>query len=287
MRRLFRWLGLILAAIVGLAMLAVLVAWTGGRVIAGRSYDLPPTTFKADVATADIDEGRRIAQTLGCYDGCHGDGLGGNVFVDEFLVGTFVAPDLTRTFSEMSDAELDRAIRHGVRPDGKSTFIMPSSGFHHLSDEDLNDIVAFVRSQPRGDGPAYEATVGPLAGFFLLIREFVPRAEEIIADAPWMAGSPTRESPQAGQYLALTACAECHGMDLRGQADFTPSLAAVAAYSLDDFRRLITTGVAVGDRELDLMKEVATGRFVHFTDREIEALYGHLRTLAGSATEPD
>jgi len=287
MRRLFRWLGLILASIVGLAVLAVLVAWVGGSVIAGRSYDLPPTSFKADDATADLDEGRRIARTLGCYDGCHGDGVGGRVFVDEVLIGTFVAPELTRIFAEMSDAELDRVIRYGIRPDGKSTFVMPSSGFHHLSDEDLNDIVAFVRSLPRGDGPAYAAQVGPLAGFFLLTRRFVPRAEEIIADAPWMAGSPTRESPEAGQYLAITACGECHGMDLRGQADFAPSLAAVAAYSPDDFRRLITAGIAVGDRELGLMKEVATGRFVHFTDREIDALYGHLRTLATSAAEPD
>jgi len=281
-RRSFKYLAVILGSILGLAALAILVAWIGGGVIASRSYDIPPSTFAVDVETASVEEGWRIALTLGCFDGCHGEGLGGSVFVDELLIGTVIAPDLTRAFADLSDAELDSAIRHGVRRNGKSTFVMPSAGLHHLSDEDLNHIAVFVRSQPVGEGPAYAADLGLLARFFLLIGEFEPQAQVIRDDAPWVAGFPTRSSSDAGQYLALTACAECHGMDLGGQADFTPPLAAVAAYSLEDFRTLMKTGVAIGNRELDLMKEVATGRFVHFTDSEIEALHGYLQSLAGS-----
>lgn len=282
MRRSLKWLGTILGSMLGLAVLGVIVAWIGGGIIAGRTYDIPPSTFIVDNETADIDEGRRIALTLGCFDGCHGDGLGGSVFYDDLLIGTFIAPDLTQSFTDLSDAELDSVIRQGVRRNGKSTFIMPSSGLHHLSDEDLNNIVAFIRSQPAGEGYAYEASPGLMARFLLLIREFQPRAQEIIDGAPWLSGSPTRASPDAGQYLALTACAECHGMDLQGQADFTPSLAAVAAYSLEDFNILMKTGVAIGNRELDLMKEVATGRFVHLSDNEVEALHDYLQSLAES-----
>lgn len=285
MRHLVVWLGIILGSIFALAVLAILIAWIGGGLVAGRSYDIPPSTFAANSETADIAEGRRIALTLGCYDGCHGDGLGGSVFYDDLWIGTFIAPDLTRTFAELSDAELDSVIRYGVRRNGKSTFVMPSAGLHHVSDEDLNDITAFIRSQPVGEGPAYEAKPGLMARFFLLISEFKPQAQEVIDGAPWISGSPSRTSPDAGRYLAQTACAECHGMDFRGQEGFTPSLAAVIAYSLDDFHVLMTTGVAIGNRELDLMKEVATGRFVHFTDSEVEALHGYLRTLAGSQQE--
>ena len=43
------------------------------------------------------------------------------------------------------------------------------------------------------------------------------------------------------------------------------------------------TGKPLGDRELDLMKEVAVGRFSHFTDREIDALHRYLQTLAATA----
>lgn len=282
MRRSIKWLGIILGSIVGLAVLAILVTWIGGGIIAGRVYDIPPSTFAVNKETADIDEGRRIALTLGCFDGCHGEGLGGNVFYDNFWIGTFVAPELTQTFADLSDAELDSVIRHGVRRNGKSTFIMPSSGLHHLSDADLSDITAFVRSQPAGDGNAYEASLGLMPRFFLLIREFKPQAQRISDDAPWLSGSPTRTSPDAGQYLANTACAECHGIDLQGQGEFTPSLAAVVAYSLEDFQTLMRTGVPIGNRELELMKEVATGRFVHFTDSEIAALHGFLQSLAGA-----
>ena len=276
-----KWLGILLGSILGLAVIAILITWIGGGIVAGRMYDIPPSTFATNDKTADKREGRRIALTLGCFDGCHGDGLGGSVFHDDLLVGTFVAPDLTRTFAELSDAELDSVIRHGVRRNGKSTFIMPSSGLHHLSDEDLNNIAAFIRSQPLGDGPGYAAKPGLIARFFLLIREFQPQAQNILDGAPWMSGSPSRTSPDAGQYLAITACAECHGMDLRGENGFTPPLATVAAYSLEDFHVLMKSGVAIGNRELDLMKDVATGRFVHFTDSEVEALHGYLRSLAG------
>lgn len=280
MRRVLKWLGISLGSILGLVVLAILVIWIGGGVIVGRTYDTPATSFVADSETADVDEGRRIAFTLGCYDGCHGDGLSGDVFVDEFLIGTFIAPDLTRSFNELTDAELDSVIRHGVRRNGKSTFVMPSAALHHLSNDDLNNITAFIRSQPLGDGPATKANPRLLARLFLLIEEFTPQAQEVIDNAPWMPGTPGRTSPEAGKYLALTACAECHGLDLRGEGEFTPSLAAVVAYSLENFATLMKTGVPIGDRELELMKEVATGRFVHFTDGEIEALHGYLRTLA-------
>ena len=280
MRRFLKWLGIVAGSVAVLALLAVAVAWVGGGRVANRIYNQPETTFVADIASANTDEGRRIALTLGCFDGCHGDGLGGQVFYDDLLIGKWIAPDLTRTFAELTDAELDSAIRHGIRRNGKSTFIMPSAGLHHLSDEDLNNIAAFIRSQPQSEGPEYEARPGIMARLFLLLGKFEPNAQNISDNAPWLAGTPERHSPESGHYLALTACAECHGMDLRGQQDFTPSLAAVLAYSLEDFQKLMKTGVAIGDRELELMQEVATGRFVHFTPAEVEALHKYLQTLA-------
>ena len=127
MRRLLKWLGIVLGVILGLAVLAIMVAWIGGGRIAGRTYDIPPSTFTVNNETANIDEGRRIALTLGCLGGCHGKELAGSVFHDDPWIGTFVAPDLTRAFSDHSDTELDSVIRHGVRRNGKSTFVMPSS----------------------------------------------------------------------------------------------------------------------------------------------------------------
>jgi len=53
-------------------------------------------------------------------------------------------------------------------------------------------------------------------------------------------------------------------------------------YSLEEFQTLMRTGVPKGGHELDLMAEVARGRFVHFTDEEVEALYRYLQARAGA-----
>ena len=79
-------------------------------------------------------------------------------------------------------------------------------------------------------------------------------------------------------------CTECHGEDLRGSAvDMViPDLAAVAAYPLEEFRKLMRTGVPLDGRELGMMADVATGRFAQFTDDEIGDLHSFLQTLAMS-----
>ena len=64
--------------------------------------------------------------------------------------------------------------------------------------------------------------------------------------------------------------------------DFTsPDLRVVAAYSAEDFARLLRTGIAMGDRKLGVMREEAQDNLSHLTDAEIAALYEYLHALAG------
>lgn len=283
MRRVLKWLGIGLGAIFGLAVLAATYVWFAGGRIINEIFEQPHSTFVADPASADVEEGKRAALLRGCFDGCHGEAMAGNVWFDNLLMGSVVAPDLTRTFAELSDQELDRVIRHGVRTDGKSTLIMPSSMLHHLSDADLNNIIAFVRSAEPTDGPPMDMRPGLVARFFILKFGFRPHASKIGDDAPWL-----EDDDPHGKYLAVTICTECHGMDLRGQeAAQAPNLALVIAYSLADFKRLMREGIAIGDRELELMKQVSIGRFQHFTDAEIESLHAYLVTLAGEPSPAD
>jgi hypothetical protein len=53
----------------------------------------------------------------------------------------------------------------------------------------------------------------------------------------------------------------------------------VAAYTREDFRRLLRTGKAPGNRELSMMSGVARGRYRHFTDGEVDAVYDYLRAI--------
>ena len=248
-----KWLGYFLAGIAGLAIVAIAFIWIGGGRIVDKVYDLPASTFVSDPAIADLEEGKRLAIVRGCYDGCHGEGAGGDVFNDDLVFGRITAPDLTRAFTEMSDVEIDRVVRLGVRRDGRSTLVMPSASFYSLSDSDLNNIVSFIRSEPLANGPDLEVQVGIAARLFLVIGEFWPQVEEIRRDAPWISDADTDPELRHGKYLALTICAECHGMDLKGIPDFAPALAAAVAYPPGDFKRLMREGIALGDRELGLM----------------------------------
>ena len=65
-------------------------------------------------------------------------------------VGTLYGANLTPAgeIKDWSDGEIIRAIREGVHKTGRSLIIMPSEVFRHLSDVDVQAIVAyFVRSQ--------------------------------------------------------------------------------------------------------------------------------------------
>jgi mono/diheme cytochrome c family protein len=81
-----------------------------------------------------------------------------------------------------------------------------------------------------------------------------------------------------GEYLALNACSECHGLDFSGQEEFAPPLDIAKAYDRAAFGRLMSEGVGVGDRDLGLMSAVARNRFSVMTDDEIDHLHGFLQS---------
>lgn len=64
-------------------------------------------------------------------------------------LGTFRAPNLTPDpetgIGNMTDAQLARAIRYGVKHDNK--FLVPFMVFQGMSDEDLTAVISFLRSQ--------------------------------------------------------------------------------------------------------------------------------------------
>jgi hypothetical protein len=60
----------------------------------------------------------------------------------------------------------------------------------------------------------------------------------------------------------------------------------VAAYTRENFNRLMRTGKALGDRELRAaMSRVARRRFSRFTDAEIADLYDYLVARARTVSQ--
>lgn len=282
MNRVLKWSGIVLAGLIVLILLAGAGVYAASEVVLRRSYDVPLEEIAVPTDSAAIAEGRRLATIRGCFDGCHGPGLEGNVFWDEPWIARLVAPNLTQVAAQHTDAELERIIRDGVRPDGTSTWAMPSASFYHLSDQDVGSIIAFLRSVPVSDGPATEVRIRMLGRLGVLRGEFPPQAQSIEHGAPRLGEQPHSDTLAFGQYLAATICSECHGLDLQGNPRAgTPPAFMAAAYSEEEFTRLMRTGVALGDREIGLMTRMAR-RFTHMTDHELHSLHTYLKERASS-----
>ena len=146
MGRVLKWAG------IGLG--AILVAAAAGfyllseRIIA-KVYPLPPSHIRAAQGPEAVARGARLARAYGCAD-CHGHDLHG-AFIPHFEMSS---RNLTMLAKDFSDADFDRVIRHGLRPDGTSVAeTMPSDAFRYMTDSDVSDVIAYIRSRPHAGEP--------------------------------------------------------------------------------------------------------------------------------------
>jgi cytochrome c553 len=178
-----------------------------------------------------------------------------------------------------SDADFDRAVRHGVGVDGRRLWMMPSAAFSHLTDQEMADLMAYLRTyKPAGEDQS-RFQVGHVGRLGVLLGKFKSEADTIKADAGLKLDDAGPEHAQ-GRDLART-CIECHGPTLKGSPIMkSPDLAIAAAYDAEDFARLMRTGIAAGDRKVGLMTVVGRERFSVLTPEEIAALHGYLKARA-------
>lgn len=230
-----------------------------------------------------VQKGERVASLLGCF-GCHGTDLHGKPWEDEPEFAVLYTSNLTRALPRYSDAQLERAIREGLRYDDSPLWEMPSEAFLPLSAPDMQALIAYLRSVPQGGDEHPRMILGPEGEKEIKAGTFTPAPEAVRKErhvAPVFAG----EQHALGRYLAHTICGECHGPDLSGNPNpenFRPDLIVAASYPLTDFRILLKTGRPTGNRTLKLMAKAAKNRFSHLTEAEVDAIHAYL--VARAAT---
>ena len=108
-----------------------------------------------------------------------------------------------------------RAIRHGVKPDGRPALIMPSEDYNRFTDADLAAMVAYVRQLPPAGGGAAEIRL-PLPVRALYGAGAIKDAAEKI-DHSLPPQQPVAEGVtlEHGAYVA-NGCIGCHGAELAG-----------------------------------------------------------------------
>jgi len=272
----------IVLGLIAVIVLAVVILYAGSEWTIRRDRDVALTPITVPHDAASIAEGARLAKITGCRD-CHGKNGSGEVLVSNPMLGTIAPPALARATAGYSDAELDRAIRHGVRKDGSSLFVMPTQALTFLADDDAGRIIAWIRSlRPLPSDSLKTTHYGPLARALLLAGKVKPSVHAATVSVA------TRPA-DIGNYFVSVSCAGCHKLHEAQPSDdgrqIVPALAPIAAaYDPAAFRTLLRTGVGVSKRDLGMMRVAAVGGLNALTDAEITAIQAYLTAEASKVT---
>jgi cytochrome c553 len=278
-----RWVGRVALALAGLVFLTAAIGFGGSEYLLRRHWDVPLTAVPRAGGPAAVAEGARLARALGCRD-CHGQAGAGGVLLDSPAVGRIAPPALAGVAARYSDAQLVRAIRHGVGGDGQTLFVMPTNAYATLADDDVARLIAWIRSLDArpGDEPG-GVQLGPV-GRALLVAGKLPASAQVENV------SRAHRPADVGGYFVGAVCAACHDlhrpMPAHDGSGTAPALAPIAAaYDPAAFRRLLRTGRGADGRDKGLMGKVARGGLSSFTDAEIAAMQGYLRAEAERGPE--
>jgi mono/diheme cytochrome c family protein len=281
-----------------------------------RTFDAPHPTIKASTDSALIARGRYLAYGPAHCSYCHAPLTGiqqvengeevplKGGFDFKLPLGIIYAPNITPDeetgIGKLTDGELARALRYGVRHDGRALIdFMP---FYDVSEYDLTAIISFLRSQQPVKNPRPEHEWN-LLGKAVLSFAIKPMGDGEVPP------SPAPDSTAAyGQYIAnsVANCRGCHtNRDMMTGAYVGPELAGPGRFEVfDELGNIIDgkhviapnitpdpeTGRMAGWTKKDFIKRFRDGRvipgtpmpwgpFKRMSDIELTALFNYLQTV--------
>ena len=247
-----------------------------------------------------IERGRHLVSSRYVCGDCHGENFGGGVMVDDPVIGTALGPNLTSGRGSKvlgyTPADWDRAVRHGVLPDGTPS-IMPSGDFLLMSDQELSDVIAYIGSVPPVDNEVAPKSLGPL-GNVLVATGQLPVAALLVEshDEPHAELPPVTEvSLEFGRHMA-GVCTGCHGPDFSGgpivggdpswapARNLTPHEEGLAGWTYADFEKALREGKRPDGTPLVAPMTFVTPYAANMTDVEMQALWTYLQTVPAKPT---
>ena len=212
MKKVLKWIGILLGLLVGLIVLTigVIYAITQARLNKTYSIQVEPISISTDAAT--IERGQHVAVIRFCTE-CHGANMAGRMFFDDPVIGRIATTNLTSgkggVGGELRDEDWVRAIRHGIRPNGKPLLIMPAGEFYYLSDADLGAVIAYVKSLPPVDNELPANKIGPLFRVAMVFMDVVTLPAEVIDHGASRPIAPeVGATVEYGRYLVLPSPAQ-------------------------------------------------------------------------------
>jgi mono/diheme cytochrome c family protein len=264
----------------------------------------PAPTPAARQTQTPLERGKYLMEGIVACGNCHvarGDkgqplpdkGLSGGMLFDIPGFKAYAAnitPDKDTGIGKWTDAQLAKAIREGMRPDGRPIGPpMPIEFYRHMADDDLKAIVAYLRAQPavRNEVPksVYNIPLPPNYG---------PPVGQVKAP-------PRTDKVRYGEYLAnIGHCMECHTprndkgmlvMASRGAGgqvfpgpwgqsvsrNLTPHETGLKGWSDAEIARAIRTGLRKDGQPLK--PPMAFDFYKNIDDADMAALIAYLRSL--------
>lgn len=274
------------------------VARDGGDV-AGDSGDetaaadpLAEVDLDAIALERAIERGEHyVTARYACMD-CHGEDFGGGVMIDDAAVGVLHGPNLTggqgSRIAAFTVADWDRLVRHGIRLDGTPA-LMPSVDFFAMSDRELSDIIAFIRSLPPVDRQMEPVTLGPVLKIMIATGGLPFSADIHPGHQDEHLVEPPSESDTItfGGHLAQ-ACSGCHNRQLTGgpvpgaPPDWAPAsdLTRLNGWTFEEFETVLREGVRRDGSPVQTPMDRAVLATKNMTDEELSAVFAYLQSIS-------
>jgi mono/diheme cytochrome c family protein len=287
-RPVVKWLGTTVAGLSALAVAILLGAALFGYWKLNRTYTNPVPELSVVVTPEHIARGERFGHLCAS---CHAPDTGAAMTGRDFLaeggppIGDFSAPNLTPVhLAGWSDGEIVRAIREGVHRSGRSLLIMPSRFLRHLSDADVQAIVAYLRSLPAQGAETPPNRLNVL-GAVMSLQAPIFEVQSPITEP--VVSPPVGPTAAYGAYVSSFTCEICHGSNLLGDPAFqAPPLVAIPlAWDEQEFIEFMRTGSRPDGSSVDgeAMPWKDLSRLLSGDD-DLRAIYAHLQEAGAEYT---
>ena len=253
-------------------------------------YQVTPESIPITADSTLLAYGSRLMTAKGCRD-CHGEDMGGKVFIDDPALGFLVGRNLTNGSGGLAEYygvnDWVLALKHGIRKDGKPLLFMPSHEYTLMSTEDMSAIVSYAMSLPRVDRQFPAQSIG-IVGKVLTHLGKLPLfpAEMIDHQRSLVKQVKAEVSVDFGKYLS-TACQGCHRPNMKGGDPVAPgfppvadisSTGHIAKWTEQEFINTLRTGQTPEGKILN-PAEMPWNMTAAYTDTELKALYLYLKNI--------
>lgn len=292
MRKVLRVVGIILGILLAVVVIAAVSVYFVSESKFNKTYQVPTPNITASTDPAVIERGKHLVTTVAVCVDCHTESMGGQVFVDDPALGRISALNITKgqggLGNELSDVDIARVLRYGVKPDGTSVKIMPSDDYQHLSDEDLTAVISYVRSLPPVDNSLPPNDLKPLARILVATGQLpILIAENTDHAATSVTAPPAGVTADYGHYMMhIAGCTGCHGEGLSGgkipsaPPDTIPAanitvIGATKGWTEEQFLTTIRTGTDPSGHQINPF--MPWKRYGNMTDEELKAIWAYIQ----------